>query len=437
MQFSEEVKNILWHLIEDMALRASEFTVNPSKDFTRKKKWDFATLMKFIISMESQSLKNELHKYFGYTTDCPSTASFNQRRAQIRTEAFQSLFESFTTKYSNSTNLFKGYRLIACDGSDINIAHNPNDKESYFTNGNVRGFNQLHLNAMYDLTDKIYTDVVMPGRIENEHKAFCDMVDRYSGMLKTIFIVDRGYESYNNLAHVQEKGAFYLFRCKDFNSSGILSGLKHKLPSIDQFDCNISIILTRKSTKEVVTHPEIYKSFHKKDCLDYIDLKENLYYKMEFRALRFPITEDSYECIITNLPSDEFNVEEIKKLYAMRWGIETSFRELKYAVGLTSFHSKKREYITQEIWARLILYNFCEIITAHVVIDKSTQKHVYQVNYTFAIHICRYFISKVAEKSPPDVEALISKEILPVRPGRHDPRKVDHKKAVSFLYRVA
>ena len=121
----------------------------------------------------------------------------------------------------------------------------------------------------------------------------------------------------------------------------------------------------------------------------------------------------------------------------MRWGIETSFRELKYAVGLTSFHSKKREYITQEIWARLILYNFCEIITAHVVINKCTQKHVYQVNYTFAIHICRYFISKMAEKSPPDVEALIRKEILPVRPGRHDPRKVDHKKAVSFLYRVA
>ena len=118
----------------------------------------------------------------------------------------------------------------------------------------------------------------------------------------------------------------------------------------------------------------------------------------------------------------------------MRWGIETSFRELKYAVGLTSFHSKKSEYITQEIWARLILYNFCEIITAHVTITKCTNRHVYQINYTFAIHICKYFISKMAEKSPPDVEALISKEILPVRPGRHDPRKVDHKKAVSFLY---
>ena len=43
----------------------------------------------------------------------------------------------------------------------------------------------------------------------------------------------------------------------------------------------------------------------------------------------------------------------------------------------------------------------------------------------------------MAEKSSPDVEALICKEILPVRSGRHDPRKVDHKKTVSFLYRVA
>lgn len=43
----------------------------------------------------------------------------------------------------------------------------------------------------------------------------------------------------------------------------------------------------------------------------------------------------------------------------------------------------------------------------------------------------------MAEKSPPDVEALISKEILPVRPGRHDLRKVAPKKAASFLYRIA
>lgn len=438
MKFSEEVKTTLWSMIDQMSTNLSQFIVNPEKDFSRKKKWDFPTLMKFIISMEGQSLKNELHKYFGYTIECPSNSSFNQRRSQVKADAFKYLFNSFTSNYNKTPKLFKGYKLLACDGSDINISHNPCDEETYFQQGTAKGFNQLHLNAMYDLMNRIYTDIVIqPARTENEHAAFCEMVDRYNGTEKTVFIVDRGYESYNNLAHVIEKGAFFLFRCKDINSNGIVAFSKDKLPNKDEFDTNISLILTRKWTKEIPNNRDKYRHFRNNDTFDYLDLTEHIFYHMNLRVLRFKISEEEYECILTNLPQNEFSVNEIKKLYAMRWGIETSYRELKYAVGLTSFHAKKKEYIIQEIWSRLILYNFCEIITSHVVIKKCTKKHTYQINYTFAIHICRYFISKMAEKSPPDVEALISKEILPVRPGRHDPRKVDHKKAVSFLYRVA
>ncbi len=155
MKFSEEVKTTLWNLIDEMSSNLSKFTVNPCKDFTRKKKWDFPTLMKFIISMESQPLKNELHKYFGYTTECPTNASFNQRRTQLKPDAFQYLFEAFTNQYSTNPKLFNGYRLIACDGSDINIFYDPKDEETYFPNGEAKGFNQLHLNAMYDLLEPV------------------------------------------------------------------------------------------------------------------------------------------------------------------------------------------------------------------------------------------------------------------------------------------
>ena len=41
------------------------------------------------------------------------------------------------------------------------------------------------------------------------------MIDRYNGEKKTIFIADRGYETYNIFAHVQEKGMYYLIRVKD------------------------------------------------------------------------------------------------------------------------------------------------------------------------------------------------------------------------------
>ena len=132
-----------------------------------------------------------------------------------------------------------------------------------------------------------------------------------------------------------------------------------------------------------------------------------------------------------------FPVEKIKEIYHLRWGIETSFRELKYAIGLTSFHSRKVDYIKQEIYARLLLYNYCELITTHVIEQMSKKDKTKQVNFTVAIYICREYLRHKRQLSPPDVIRLIEKYILPIRPGRQDPRKVRAQAAVSFLYRVA
>ena len=120
--------------------------------------------------------------------------------------------------------------------------------------------------------------------------------------------------------------------------------------------------------------------------------------------MRFKISDNTYETIITNLDANEFSADKIKELYHMRWGIETSFRELKYAIGLINFHSKKVEYIAQEVFAKLTMYNFCEIITLNVVITHKQRKHEYQVNFTVAIHICRYFFRYLGNVNPPDVE---------------------------------
>ena len=60
-----------------------------------------------------------------------------------------------------------------------------------------------------------------------------------------------------------------------------------------------------------------------------------------------------------------------------------------------------------------------------------------QVNFTAAIYICREYLRQKRNLSPPDVIKLIEKQILPVRPGRKDPRKVKAQAAVSFLYRIA
>lgn len=435
MDYATTVKTYLFDIIDEMNLSRWLFTKNPDTDFTREKKWSFSKIIKFMISMEGKSLKDELYEYFDYEYETPSNSSFNQRRAQILPETFEFLFREFTNAFERKDLTYKGYKLIASDGSDLSISLNPNDKTTYFQSRPTdKGFNQLHLNAFYDLLGRTYTDILIQnGREENEKRAMCDMIDRYSANDKVIFIADRGYENYNIFAHAEERGAYCLIRAKDIDSTGILGAMT--LPKSNSFDTRASITLTTSQTKEIKANKEKYKFVPSTSTFDYLS-KDNRFYDITFRIVRFPISEESYECIITNLPETDFDSAEIKRLYQMRWGIETSFRELKYAIGITQFHAKKTDYIKQEIWTKLLLYNFCEIITTHVVVkQKESRKHIYQVNYIRAIRICCYFLR--TKKARSDIEKLIGHELLPVRPGRTDPRKVKPRSAISFLYRVA
>ncbi len=430
------VKNKLTELIREMAAEPKLFVKNPNADFTRTRKLAFETVMNLMLSMGGNSLTSELMEYFDYDVAMASSSAFIQQRNKLSPYAFEHLLNEFTRSFQD-LETYEGYRLLAVDGSDLNICHNPNDVDTYFQSiPDSKGFNQLHLNAMYDLCNKLYVDVcIQSGRKQNEFRALTDMTDRSVISGDAIVIADRGYESYNVFAHIEQKGWNYVIRVKDIMSNGILSALK--LPDEDEFDVNIHRILTRKQTKIIRINPEIYRFIPKTSTFDYLDLLVNQFYPITFRVVRFKIADDTYETLITNLDSEKFPPQKIKKLYQLRWGIETSFRELKYAIGLVSFHSKKVEHITQEIFARLVMYNFCELITMHVVIQQNGTKHSYQVNFTRAIQVCKHYFNCRSDISPPDVEALIRKNILPVREGRKDPRKVKAKAVVSFLYRVA
>lgn len=139
---------------------------------------------------------------------------------------------------------------MAVDGSDLHIATNPDDKGTYFQNHPCdKGFNLMHLNAMYDLCNRFYVDaLIQPGRHTHEKKALVDMVDRSAIKGNVIVIADRSYEYYNSFAHIENKGWKYVIRAKDLASNGILSGLS--LPFDSEFDLMIQRILTRRQTKD-------------------------------------------------------------------------------------------------------------------------------------------------------------------------------------------
>ncbi|MEK4508382.1 IS4 family transposase [Paenibacillus sp. FSL K6-2524] len=431
-EYANSLKETLTSLLREMSAA-------PAPYVTRKKKLPFETVMQLLISMGGNSMYKELLESQGYDVNTATTSAFVQQRNKILPSALEFLFHKFTQTYTDIKH-YRGYRLLAVDGSDLHIATDSADTDTYFqSQPNTKGYNLLHLNAAYDLCSRLYVDaIVQPRRLCNERRALADMVDRSSIKDKTIVTADRGYESYNNFAHIERKGWNYVIRVKDLDSNGILSGLR--LPSGGTFDMDVYLTLTKKQTKEIKAHPEIYKFVPSTSTFDFLDLHENLFYPIFFRVVRFVLPSGAYETVITNLSSTDFPPDELRSIYNMRWGIETSFRALKYTVGLTSFHAKKRESITQEIFARMIMYNFTEMITSHVVISQMNKRHQYQVNFTVAVHVCRHFLHSRDNGSPPDVEGLIRKNILPIRPirpGQKNTRKIRYKSAVSFVYRVA
>lgn len=433
---SKKVKHKLMKIISEMASNKDSFVNNPDKDFTRNRKLSFEDLIGFVLSMGGGSINKELLNHFGFNTNVVSASAFAQQRDKLLPEAFKYLLHKFTLSFDH-LKMHRGYRLIAIDGSDLHTPHNPNDSQTYYqTSPNSKGYNMIHITAMYDLCNKVYLDAcIQPSKGQGETGALVHMVDNSTLSGKVILIGDRGFETYNTFAHIEKKGWKYLIRVKDIDSNGILSTLG--LPNEDQIDQVKKIILTHKKTNFIKENSSIYKFLSKKAKFDYLIKADQEYYPMKFRVVRVKMKDDTFQTFITNLEQETFTTADISDMYHIRWGIETSFRELKHTVGLTSLHSKKMACIYQEVFARMVMYNFCEIITLNVIIQQKSRKHGYQINFSMAMSVCRQFLKTLDRAHPPDVEALIQKYISPIRPGRSCQRKIKTKSFVHFNYRIA
>jgi hypothetical protein len=175
------IKERLDLLIREISLSRTLFVKNPGKDFTRDRKLPFETVMRLLVTMGGNSIYKELLESQGYTTETATSSAFIQQRDKILPCAFEYLLHEFT-KLHTDTRKYRGCRLLAVDGTDLHTATNPDDPDSYYQNKHnpdAKGFNLLHLNAMYDLCNRLYVDsIVQPSRYENGSKALVDMVRR-------------------------------------------------------------------------------------------------------------------------------------------------------------------------------------------------------------------------------------------------------------------
>ena len=282
--YIEKVTVSLENLISELARNPSLFLKNPDTDFSRNRKINFKTCVGITMNSGGCTLNKELLDFFDFDVNAPTVSAYTQQRAKILPEAFEYLFHAFTEENAQTKNLYEGYQLLACDGSNLTIAPNLNDPETLWKSNQLGATgNHLHLNALYDVLNRTYIDaLVQTASTYQEHRACIQMIERVT-LDKVILIADRGYENYNIFAHAIEKGWKFAIRVKDKNSNGIASGLN--LPPNDEFDIDITQIFSRENTK--TTKNADYKWMPVNQVFDYLPRKSDKTYELSFEMAHY------------------------------------------------------------------------------------------------------------------------------------------------------
>lgn len=235
---ADEIRNKLDKAITATMHNKVQYIKNPGVDFTRNRGLTMRDTIELLLSMSGGSLNKELYR----AGNPVSPSAFSQSRGKISPKIFRDILAKFN-RLCKDSKTFQGYHLYAVDGSCINMARNPK-LPSYVESGN---YNQMHLNTIFDLENKIYADaVIQPQPRADEIGAMVEMLKRGHFQRKTLFICDRGYESYNLFAHfLNTTNVDFLCRIKQ-NKSAMRE--VSKLPMME-LDKEISFVITNTQTK--------------------------------------------------------------------------------------------------------------------------------------------------------------------------------------------
>lgn len=429
------------------------------EDFTRTRKLPADTFLKVTLNMQGNSLNAELFNAFPNIDDRMTASAYEQAKDKLNPQIFEDILREFN-KTAPVKLLNDKYRVFAIDGCDFTTPYNPVSENIMYVNTgrprkdgeDTKPYCQIHANFLYDTQSRLYWDCIMqPKPKANERDAAIEMIKRLDNSSPFIVIMDRGYDGFNMIETLNRiPNCYYIIRTKA-GHGGI-----REIGALPDKDCD------KEMTFRVTTSNAYYVTWKDTENIHMINHSKRHYKKymspntkqqrwdfeqfcnVKCRVVKFRINDpdtgrQEWEVLLTNLNRFEFPIPVMKEMYHSRWDIETSFRELKYALGGINFHSKKDDFIKMELWSHFIMFNAVSMNIARVKVpQQADNKWNYAVDFKMACTITRKYF-RIDNHAPPDgIYAEILGYTNPVREGRTDRRKaVKPKTAVWFVYRVA
>lgn len=346
-----------------------------------------------------------------------TAGALSQARAKLNPWAFIRLSEiSIDTFYEEAeVRLWKGKRLLAVDGSIINLPHSKSVVEQFGVESYIKKKGApkslARASLLYDVLNQITVDAQLESYQTSEKTLLTKHLDKINST--DLILGDRGYSGIATLHMLSHTGASFCIRMK----AGNLSRKEVTAFIKSEKDEDIIFLSSQKYDYRKMGMDEETKP-------------------LQVRLVKVELDNGEIEVLATNLlDKSTYPAEIFKDLYILRWPVEEAYKLLKLRLDLESFSGKTARSIRQDFYAKIFMMNLCAVMSHPISekvrkeykSDKTNNKYDQQINRTTALaqtksSIIDLFIKALHQKVIDNLDRIVESSRTVVRPFRKSRR---------------
>lgn len=313
-----------------------------------------------------------------------------------------------------------GHRVWTMDGSSCSMPDTPELQAAFGQPGQQSpgcGFPVAHLLTLFHAgTGMLLRVLTAPLRTHDMAQASQLHGDLQPGDL---VLADRGFCSYAHLALLIQAGLHAVFRLHQKQLVSFRVGRMHVPPS-PPFPRlkGVRGLPRSRWIKWLGKHDQQVEYFKPKECPSWMSVEAYaaLPSAIVVRELRYQIAQPGCRTrevtlVTTLLDSDLYSAIELAGLYAQRWQIETNLRHLKQTLHMDVLRTKSVAGVHKELTMFALVYNLVRLVMLQAAQRQDVPLE--RISFIDALRWLRH-----AQPGQP----LRDLEIVPRRPGRHEPR---------------
>jgi hypothetical protein len=414
--------------------------------FTRDRKLTLPKIVIIMISKSAKSLQNVLNEvqsklsHFSDELETITASAYTQARDKLNFTAFIELSDVVCKLFYEDDEYltFKGFRLLAVDGSIVILPNSEDVKKEFAPTtaknqieGLAKEVVQARASVLYDVLNYMAVDATIVDKSIDERALAVEHLKMST--TDDLIIFDRGYPSYQLFTDIVHKNhCNYLMRIRT-NSFKQVRELFNKQCS--KKDITLTINAPKQLRKELEN--------------------EKLPIHMEIRFVRVVLNNGEIEVLATSVLDHEIlQTDDFKELYHQRWGIETYYDILKNRLSLENFTGLSALAVKQDFYATIFISNYESVLVseANEQLEEKTEmnnnKYPQKVNKSISFNTIKnncfelLYSDKDIETTLNQMEKLFLTNPVTIRKGRSSPRNnrlkdktVMTKRALQFQKR--